>query len=101
MQHSNQTDPTNDYPTVFLERIHSDPTCDWCKHPEYSLYRAGLCRHCYNISREVCTLESKALERKHRKQSIAFHFDFRLKTAKKMVDLAKMEGAKYADIDRK
>lgn len=101
MQRHNQSAPTNEYPAKFLERIHSDATCQWCKHPEKPLHRAGLCRHCWKISREVSKLESRVQECKERKQSISFDLDFHLKSAKKMIHLAKMEGSAYGDIHRK
>lgn len=101
MQQHSQIATISDYPSTFLERIHSDASCEWCKNPEQPLYRAGLCRHCYQISREVSKLESRVQECKEHKQSISFDLDFYLKTAKKMVHLAKMEGSAYGDIHKK
>jgi hypothetical protein len=101
MQRHCQTNFTNDYPRTFLEQIHREPSCEWCKHPEKSLYAAGLCRHCYRIRQKVSNLESTVRLCKERKQSISFGLDFRLKTARKMVNLAKMEGSRYGNLDRK
>ncbi len=101
MEARNQTPPTKEYAARFLEQMHSDATCDWCKHPEKSLYRAGLCRHCYNISREVSKLESLAQKYKEIKRPVSFDLDLRLKAARKMVHLAKMEGSAYGDIHTK
>ena len=53
MKNSKQLEFTDGYPASFLESIHTGPSCDWCKHPEQPLYRAGFCRHCYRINREV------------------------------------------------
>jgi hypothetical protein len=101
MQRHRQTNLTNDYPRTFLEQMHKGPSCEWCKHPEESLYAAGLCRHCYRIRQKVSNLKSKVRLCKERKQSISFDLDFRLKTAGKMVQFAKMEGSRYGNLDRK
>jgi len=63
-------DTTNDYPIRFLEQIHKGPSCEWCKHPEQLVYRAGFCRHCYRIRREVSKLESQIQDRKRKKQFV-------------------------------
>ncbi len=101
MQRHDQTNLTNDYPRTFLEQMHSEPSCQWCKHPEQPLFRAGFCRHCYRINREASRLESQIEECKSRNQSVSPYLLSRLKTARKMVDLAKMEGSAYGDLHRK
>ena len=101
MEQHDQTNLTNDYPRTFLEQMHREPSCEWCKHPEQPLYRAGFCRHCYRINREVSKLESQIRECKRRKQSISHYLLFRLKTARKMVYLAKAEGSTYGNIHKK
>lgn len=101
MKQQNQTPPINEYAARFLERMHSDATCEWCKHPEKSLYRASLCRHCYDISREASKLESQVEKCRRGQRPVPFELGFRLKSAKKMVQLAKMEGSAYGDIHTK
>lgn len=92
---------TNNYPMRFLEQIHKGPVCEWCKHPEQPVYRAGLCRHCYRIRREASTLESQIQEAKREKQFVSSDAFFRLKIARKMADLAKAEGSIYGNIHKK
>jgi hypothetical protein len=101
MQRHGQTNLASDYPRTFLEQMLRGPCCKWCKHREKSLYAAGLCSHCYRIRQKVSNLESTLRLCKERKQSISFDLDFRLKTARKMVNLAKMEGRRYGNLDRK
>lgn len=101
MQRHGQTNLASDYPRTFLEQMHRGSCCKWCKHPEKSLYAVGLCSHCYRIRQKVSNLESRVRLCKERKQSISFDLDLRLKTARKMVHLAKMEGSAYGDLHRK
>ncbi len=94
-------DTTNDYPIQFLEQIHTGPVCEWCKHPEQPVYRAGFCRHCYRIRREVSKLESQIQDRKRAKGLVPSDLRFRLRTARKKVYLAKAEGSNYGNIHKK
>ncbi len=89
-----------EYAAEFLESMYAETTCGWCKHPEEPLYRSGLCRHCYNISREISKFETSHEQYKQSKEPTPFELRFDLKTAREMARLAKDEGVVYGDIHK-
>ena len=74
--------------------------CAWCKHPTKPVYRKGLCRHCYEIDREIAKLQKKvdAVKAKHGGFPLAPRFislEMDYKTALQMKKSAQVEGAQY------
>jgi hypothetical protein len=39
----------DDNAAEFLESLSQEKTCQWCQYPYKRIYRAGLCRPCYDI----------------------------------------------------
>jgi hypothetical protein len=90
------------YAAEFLEGYINKVKCQWCQDPSRELYRARLCRHCYGISRRLAKAEKTMLAAKsspmHVSHSHIIWLDLQVKTAQKMVDLAKADGLRYGAI---
>ncbi len=91
-----------DYAAQFLKSLFQRPRCDWCQHVEQPLYRRGLCRHCYRISRQIVRSEAVRKQSHQVRGSIPtshlLALDLSAKTARRMAVLAKSEGQAYGDI---
>ena len=89
------------YAADFLNGVLDEDTCEWCKHPEELLYRKHLCRHCYNISREIAKFELKVKKYEQADLPIPFILEYNLGVAKRMAQSAKREGSRYGDIHKR
>jgi hypothetical protein len=86
-----------------LDWIARHEACEWCKHPFKDIYRAGLCRHCYSIKRELRALHHKV---EHAKRSTIPRRDGLISpllsldymTAIDMAENAQWEGRKYGSL---
>src|ERR1700730_9616692 len=50
---------SRDYAEEVLRSLRRQVTCNWCKHPAKPIYRALLCRHCYDIRGRINRLRKK------------------------------------------
>jgi hypothetical protein len=93
-----------DLPVEFLESLSEQKTCGWCRYPLKRVYRAGLCRHCYDIRLEVNRLRKKVEAAKikggghPRFGPVPFELDFDYRVALEMEKDAKIEGQTYGEI---
>jgi hypothetical protein len=89
---------SKEYACEFLNGVFNAPRCDWCKHTRKKVYRKGLCRHCYDISREVVKIEAQARAYREQGQPIQRFLDAKLDVARRMAESARVEGNTYGDI---
>jgi len=95
---------TQDYPEQFLQSLSNRSTCDWCKHPVKPIYRAGLCRHCYDIRGKINRFRRKVEEYKKRGGGhpllgpVPPSLKGEYRAALKMEGSAKVEGRRYGRV---
>ncbi len=83
----------------FLNSLQMVESCGWCRNTQHSVYRAGLCRHCYEIKLQISKLTRQkaktklSLEALRKRDPRAFDFvGYELSVAEKMGELAQLEG---------
>lgn len=97
---SSERDCAQDY----LDFLAEGKACDWCKHPDMPVYRAGLCRHCYDIKQRLRRLQrvvdgARASDGGRRKGGpITAQLEVDYKTTVEMAELAQCEGRKYGSL---
>lgn len=87
-----------EYAAEFLEGLFSRVKCQWCQDPSRWVYRSGLCRHCYGISRRLAKAEKAVKTAKSSSKRVPPSLHLEVKTARRMADLAKAEGRTYGAI---
>lgn len=80
------------YADDFLKGVLDKNTYEWCKHPEEIIYRKRLCRHCYNINREIAKFEQEVERYEQVNSAVPFILEYNLGVAKRMARSAKSEG---------
>jgi len=92
----------DDNAAEFLESLSQEKTCQWCQYPYERIYRASLCRHCYNIR---CALNRIRARVKNCESSGGGHpkvdpieLDRQYRVAVEMEKGAKIEGNRYGGV---
>lgn len=82
------------YARKYLHDLSMEATCRWCRHPVKAVYRAGLCRHCYDIRGDINRLR-KLIDNCKQSGGVPLELDFKLRVAVKMEKDAQLEGRMY------
>ena len=97
---------TSNHAQETLDRMGKSRECSWCKHPRKSVYRAGMCTHCYRIKRNLVRLH-REVQRLRKTAAphprfgvIPFQLDHEYRIALEMAEAARCEGRKYGSIHR-
>lgn len=83
-----------DFGETLLRSADERAKCEWCRHPDASVHRNGLCSHCGRIKTEVDRLR-KASERPAANEGETFERDFNRRIAEQKMALAQNEGRYY------
>jgi hypothetical protein len=96
-------EPFDDFCLDFLDGIHRDPACNWCKDPGKPIDRSGLCRHCYRISLEVRRARAMMgrLSQFPQKSPQRIPLELEISNRLQMEQLCRNEGESYGDLHTK
>jgi len=78
-----------------LDRIFDQELCNWCKDPLKEIYRATLCRHCYDLKAKLKRAYRTYLDSKARSCTDMFLPERDYKIAVEMVEAAQSEARSY------